>query len=227
MISIPFAHHSTIILLFSSSSFFSPHPDVNWEDRKDAMNVVASRTTVSHQLPHEQTPSYPELRQNYCYQNQHSPVVQPLPPPPIQTYGSVQMADMECSSPPSPTVSSPTSPSFLFRSFKSVQHQQRSNHNNYYYNDNNSNNANANVNANGQTAAPSLLKRLPQEVYDCILSYLQLSHTLPNSDGCVTCFMRDLHSLSLTNRAWEKAVRSKLYVCRDSYSFIYLYIYHD
>lgn len=51
---------------------------------------------------------------------------------------------------------------------------------------------------------------LPQEVYDCVLTQLQLLHTGPMEDGCLTCSMRDLHALALTNRAWERAVRSKL-----------------
>ncbi|OJD17726.1 hypothetical protein AJ78_02191 [Emergomyces pasteurianus Ep9510] len=55
------------------------------------------------------------------------------------------------------------------------------------------------------------LKPLPQEVYDCILSHLQYSHLAPNCEGCLTCYMRDLYSLALTSRAWEKAVRAKLY----------------
>lgn len=56
----------------------------------------------------------------------------------------------------------------------------------------------------------SIPKHLPQEVYDCVLTQLQLLHTGPSADGCLTCSMRDLHALALTNRAWERAVRSKL-----------------
>ncbi|PGH23319.1 hypothetical protein AJ80_02571 [Polytolypa hystricis UAMH7299] len=98
--------------------------------------------------------------------------------------------------PPSPTIyspTSPTSPSFSFRAFKPVppssialqqQQQQRS---------------------------QCVFRCLPQEVYDCILTYLQLSHCPPSLEGCMTCYMRDLYSLSLSSRAWEKAVRGKLY----------------
>ncbi|PWY76286.1 hypothetical protein BO70DRAFT_398155 [Aspergillus heteromorphus CBS 117.55] len=57
----------------------------------------------------------------------------------------------------------------------------------------------------------SVFKRIPQEVYDVILDQLQDLHTGPNQTGCLTCFQRDLHSLSLTCRPWEKAVRAKLY----------------
>lgn len=55
-----------------------------------------------------------------------------------------------------------------------------------------------------------VFKRLPQEVYDNILSQLELLHTGSHQNGCLTCFQRDLHSLSLTSRVWEKAVRAKL-----------------
>ncbi|KAM5473495.1 hypothetical protein MauCBS54593_002291 [Microsporum audouinii] len=53
--------------------------------------------------------------------------------------------------------------------------------------------------------------RLPDEVYECILSHLWSLHTSSCTEGCLTCYMRDLYSLSLTDRAWEKAVRGKLY----------------
>lgn len=56
----------------------------------------------------------------------------------------------------------------------------------------------------------SVFKRLPQEVYDVILDQLELLHVGPNQTGCLTCFQRDLHALSLTCRAWEKGVRAKL-----------------
>jgi hypothetical protein len=54
--------------------------------------------------------------------------------------------------------------------------------------------------------------RLPASVYACILDQLQTLHEGPASHqfGCVTCYQRDLHSLALTNRSWERAVRSKL-----------------
>lgn len=60
-----------------------------------------------------------------------------------------------------------------------------------------------------QTSA-SVFRRLPQNVYDIILNELQYLHTGPRQSGCLTCFQRDLHALSLTSRAWEKAVRAKL-----------------
>ncbi|CBF74419.1 hypothetical protein AN4237.2 [Aspergillus nidulans FGSC A4] len=57
----------------------------------------------------------------------------------------------------------------------------------------------------------SVFKRVPQEVYENILDQLQFLHSGPNQSGCMTCFQRDLHALSLTCRPWEKAVRSRLY----------------
>jgi hypothetical protein len=54
------------------------------------------------------------------------------------------------------------------------------------------------------------VKRLPSPVYDCILNQLQSLHEATHQTGCTTCFQRDLHSLALTSRTWEKAVRSKL-----------------
>ncbi|WEW55033.1 hypothetical protein PRK78_000461 [Emydomyces testavorans] len=61
------------------------------------------------------------------------------------------------------------------------------------------------------TPSPTFPKCLPQEVYECILVQLQLLHFGAHGEGCITCFMRDLYALSLTSRAWERAVRSKLY----------------
>ncbi|KAL4751866.1 hypothetical protein BDW72DRAFT_82339 [Aspergillus terricola var. indicus] len=57
----------------------------------------------------------------------------------------------------------------------------------------------------------SVFKRVPQEAYENILDQLQYLHSGPNQSGCMTCFQRDLHALSLTCRPWEKAVRSRLY----------------
>ncbi|KAL5001461.1 hypothetical protein BDV10DRAFT_6648 [Aspergillus recurvatus] len=57
----------------------------------------------------------------------------------------------------------------------------------------------------------SVFKRVPQEVYENILDQLHYLHAGPNQSGCMTCFQRDLHALSLTCRPWEKAVRGRLY----------------
>ncbi|KAL4780933.1 hypothetical protein BJX76DRAFT_27967 [Aspergillus varians] len=57
----------------------------------------------------------------------------------------------------------------------------------------------------------SVFKRIPHEVYENILNQLQYLHAGPGQSGCMTCFQRDLHALSLTCRPWEKAVRGRLY----------------
>ncbi|OJJ47545.1 hypothetical protein ASPZODRAFT_1713093 [Penicilliopsis zonata CBS 506.65] len=85
----------------------------------------------------------------------------------------------------SPTIFSPTSPSASFSAFGSSSSLPK--------------------------LTDSIFKRLPQEVYDGILDRLQYLHTGPHQAGCTTCFQRDLHALSLTCRAWEKAARGKLY----------------
>ena len=53
------------------------------------------------------------------------------------------------------------------------------------------------------------LKSLPEEVYDCIVSKLEDVH-LRDDKACPPCYLRDLHSLTLTSRAWERAARSQL-----------------
>lgn len=55
-------------------------------------------------------------------------------------------------------------------------------------------------------------KALPPEVYDCILQHLRQFHEDPRSQSCQACYLRDLCSLSLTNRAWDKAVIKRLLV---------------
>lgn len=83
-----------------------------------------------------------------------------------------------------PTIYSPTSPCSSYRPFDSF--------------------------ASLDKIAEPVFKRLPQEVYDGILAQLQCLHCGPHQAGCLTCFQRDLHALSLTCRSWEKAVRAKL-----------------
>lgn len=86
-------------------------------------------------------------------------------------------------SPTSPTT--PTSPGFSYRFFKNATPSTKPN-------------------------TDPVFRRLPQEVYDRILNQLEVEHTGPQKSGCLTCFQRDLHALSLTSRAWEKAVRNRL-----------------
>jgi hypothetical protein len=53
------------------------------------------------------------------------------------------------------------------------------------------------------------LKSLPEEVYDCIISQLEDIH-LGGDNACPPCYLRDLHSLTLTSRAWERTARPQL-----------------
>ena len=55
-----------------------------------------------------------------------------------------------------------------------------------------------------------IFKRLPQEVYDCILEQLQELHSDRLSPSCTTCYLRDLVALQLTSRSWDKGVRKTL-----------------
>ena len=57
---------------------------------------------------------------------------------------------------------------------------------------------------------PPVFQRLPPEVYDCILQQLRNFHENPSALSCQTCYLRDLCSLALTSRAWDKAVRVRL-----------------
>ena len=59
---------------------------------------------------------------------------------------------------------------------------------------------------------PPVFQRLPSEIYDCILRKLREFHENPSSLSCQTCYLRDLCSLALTSRAWDKAVRVRLLV---------------
>lgn len=83
-----------------------------------------------------------------------------------------------------PTIYSPTSPTLSSRQFDSVGSLPK--------------------------IGEPLQRRLPQEVYDVILNQLEFLHKGSNQVGCSTCFLRDLHALSLTCRSWEKAVRGRL-----------------
>lgn len=83
-----------------------------------------------------------------------------------------------------PTLYSPTSPCSSYRPFDSFNSLDK--------------------------ISESVFKRLPQEVYDGILTQLRCLHCGPHQAGCLTCYQRDLHALALTCRSWEKAVRPKL-----------------
>ncbi|KAF2735018.1 hypothetical protein EJ04DRAFT_552221 [Polyplosphaeria fusca] len=62
-----------------------------------------------------------------------------------------------------------------------------------------------------EPSAPSqLFKRLPREVYDCIMGQLEQLH-FAQEQACSSCYLRDLHSLCLTNRAWDRAATAQMY----------------
>ena len=57
--------------------------------------------------------------------------------------------------------------------------------------------------------SPHIFKRLPREVYDCVIEKLEQLH-LDQDASCASCFMKDLYSLSLTSRVWDRAVTLKM-----------------
>ena len=59
---------------------------------------------------------------------------------------------------------------------------------------------------------PPTFTNLPPEIYECIIQQLRYSHFEPSSQSCATCYARDLYSLALTSRGWDRAVRIQLYV---------------
>lgn len=56
----------------------------------------------------------------------------------------------------------------------------------------------------------AIIKRLPPEVFDCIMAQLQMVHSDRLSPSCATCYMRDLTSLALTSKAWSRAAHRRL-----------------
>ncbi|OAG08107.1 uncharacterized protein CC84DRAFT_1086404 [Paraphaeosphaeria sporulosa] len=55
-----------------------------------------------------------------------------------------------------------------------------------------------------------VFKNLPREVYDCVLEWLELQY-FGKDQHCPPCYLRDLCSLSLTSRAWDRAATIQLY----------------
>ncbi|EDO04023.1 hypothetical protein SS1G_06505 [Sclerotinia sclerotiorum 1980 UF-70] len=55
------------------------------------------------------------------------------------------------------------------------------------------------------------LLKLPEEILLVILRELKKSHLKAGSLSCATCWMRDLHSLALSNKKWWSAARVILY----------------
>lgn len=57
---------------------------------------------------------------------------------------------------------------------------------------------------------PPVFQRLPLEIYECILLQLRTFHESQSSASCQTCYLRDLCSLALTSRTWDRVVRARL-----------------
>ncbi|KAF2633676.1 hypothetical protein BU25DRAFT_10778 [Macroventuria anomochaeta] len=55
-----------------------------------------------------------------------------------------------------------------------------------------------------------IFKTLPREVYNCIVAQLEQIH-LQQDQACPSCYLHDLHSLSLTSRAWDRAATLQMY----------------
>lgn len=55
-------------------------------------------------------------------------------------------------------------------------------------------------------------EQLPDEVYQCIVAQLEASYFNDENGTCTTCYMKDLHSLTLTSRDWGTSARRQLYV---------------
>lgn len=51
---------------------------------------------------------------------------------------------------------------------------------------------------------------LPREIYDCVAAQLEALH-LQQDRVCLACYLKDLHSLSLTSRAWDRAATLQMY----------------
>ncbi|KAH6616558.1 hypothetical protein C7974DRAFT_47172 [Boeremia exigua] len=54
-----------------------------------------------------------------------------------------------------------------------------------------------------------VFKNLPRGVFDCIVAQLEEIHL--QKQPCVSCYLKDLHSLSLTSRAWDRAATLQMY----------------
>lgn len=67
-----------------------------------------------------------------------------------------------------------------------------------------------------------IFEQLPRSVYDCILTQLELIYFSQNQP-CPACYLRDLRSLSLTSRAWDRATTLQMYVFFLSRCRIYLW----
>nr|KMM72861.1 hypothetical protein CPAG_09152 [Coccidioides posadasii RMSCC 3488] len=148
------------------------------------MSVVARRPPESPRMSYSRSPPQPSYRDGSPHRQSPSPAHPRVVVPPSPRSSSFSYMNHHYSNSNAPNIYSPTAPHFPFRSVGRNP-------------------------AFPDTPAPTFPKHLPQEVYECIVLQLQLLHN--HGEGCITCFVRDLYSLSLTSRAWERAVRLKLY----------------
>ncbi|KAI9840532.1 MAG: hypothetical protein M1837_001546 [Sclerophora amabilis] len=67
------------------------------------------------------------------------------------------------------------------------------------------------------------IHRLPHEISNCVMEQLKNIHMDPLLASCSTCYLRDLYSMALTSRSWNRAVRPTMYesiflVGKDSFT---------
>lgn len=63
-----------------------------------------------------------------------------------------------------------------------------------------------------------VFQNLPREVYDCILKQLEQLY-FAQDQPCPSCYLKDLCSLSLTSRRWERATTLHMYVLAHLFFF--------
>lgn len=62
----------------------------------------------------------------------------------------------------------------------------------------------------GRKLPTHVYKKTPREVFDCIVAQLEQLH-LDQDQACASCYLDNLHSLSLASRAWGEAATAVLY----------------
>jgi hypothetical protein len=65
--------------------------------------------------------------------------------------------------------------------------------------------------ATGRSLPERIFREMPDEIYECIVRQLENSYFSDAAGTCLNCYMRDLHSLSLTSHMWYRAARQQLY----------------
>ncbi|CAI6340063.1 unnamed protein product [Periconia digitata] len=57
----------------------------------------------------------------------------------------------------------------------------------------------------------NIFRKLPREVYECILLQLENMHLGRDGQGCSQCYVRDLYHLCLTSRSWDRVANPRMY----------------